>query len=196
MADVLATPGDLTTLLGATDTGLATLLIECATAVVQAAVRQRIVRVGADAITLDLDEFNSGPDLFLPELPVVSVASVAIGATTVTDYTAQVSRGRLWRAYGWRSVLVGYYGQPSTVTVTYTHGYAAGDQKLQLGRGAVLGLIRQAVANPTGATSFRIDDYAATYERMAAFLEASPSLLRLLRAQYKRPVRSIRLVAR
>lgn len=196
MADQFATPGDLASALQSDlDLSTATLLIECATAVVQAEVQQRIIRVVDDVVVLDLDEYDSGTRLFLPERPVVSVASVLIGATAVTDYTVAARRSTLWRALGWRSTLLFYPDQPSTVTVTYTHGYAAGDQKLQLARQAVLSLATGAYSNPTGATSEKIDDYAVAYEAMAARMAASPYLSTSLKRQYGRTAGSARLIA-
>jgi len=72
------------------------------------------------------------------------------------------------------------------VAVTYSHGYADGAQELQLARSAVLGVVRDAAANPTGATSLRIDDYAETYSAVNARLEASANLRQALRRQYGR----------
>jgi CRP-like cAMP-binding protein len=161
---------------------------------VQGAAEQRIIQVTNDVAVLDLDEYDGGPYLNLPERPVTAVSTVLIGATAVTDYSTQLRRNRLWRAYGWRSTLVYYPSQPSTVTVTYTHGYAAGDQKLQLARGAVFALAGVAYDNPNGATSEQIDDYAVRYEAAAARLEASPALKEALRRQYGRPAGSVRLI--
>jgi|SRR5690349_23070007 len=195
MADQLATPSDLASLLQQdVDTATATLLIEASTAVVQAVTGQRIVQVVGDIVTLDLDEYDDGLYLNLPERPVTAVTTVTIGATAVTDYSTQLRRARLWRAYGWRSTLVAYPDQPSLVTVTYTHGYAAGHQRLQLARSAVLQLAASVYANPGGATREQIDDYAVAYEAASARMDASPSLANLLRRQYGQPTGSVRLV--
>ncbi len=194
MADQLATPEDLAAALQTSvDDAAANVLIECATAVVQAIAGQRIVEV-TETVTLDLDGYDGGTYLSLPERPVTAVTSVLIGVTAVTDWTAQLSRSRLWRADGWRSALVGYANQPSSVTVTYTHGYADGDQKLQLARSAVISLAMGALSNPTGATQERIDDYAVTYEAMSSSMQASPFLTSALRKQYGSVPRSIQLI--
>lgn len=196
-ADQLAAPTDLASALQQDlDASTANLLIECATAVVQAVAGQRILQVVNDTVTLDLDEYDGGLHLSLPERPVTAVGAVLIGATTVTDFTSQLRSGRLWRAGGWRSTLVAYAGQPSTVTVTYTHGYPPGHQRLQLARSAVLSLARGAYARPDGATQVRIDDFSAMYEAMSAQMEASEALQRQLRRQYGRPAGSVPLVAR
>lgn len=197
MADQLATPQDLAALLERDDLDLykATMLVECATAVVQATVEQRIVEVEDDEVEIDLDGYDTGLWLDLPERPVTAVTAVAIGATAVTDYTPQLRRGRLWRAGGWRSTLLAYPGsQPSAVTVTYTHGYPTGHQRLQLARGAVLGLARAPFDNVTGVTREQIDDYAVVYEAMSARMEASPNLATALRRQYSRPPQSVQLI--
>lgn len=195
MADMLATPADLASLLQRdVDTATATLLIEAATAVVQGVTGQRLVQAVDDVAVLDLDEYDGGPYLTLPERPVTSVTSAMIGATAVTDYSTQLRRHRLWRANGWRSTLIAYPSQPSQVTVTYTHGYAAGDQRLQLARGATLSLAASVYSNPGGVTREQIDDYAVAYEAASARMEASTSLIALLQKQYGRPAGSVRLV--
>lgn len=195
MADRLCTPEDLASLLERDDVDRfkAEMLIECATAVVQASCGQRIVQVVDDEVTLDLDGWDGGLRLSLPERPVTAVGAVSIGATTVTDFSASLRRGSLWRAGGWRSLSV-YGGEPSTVSVTYTHGYATGDQRLQLARSAVLSLVKGVYGNPSGATQVAIDDYRAVFEAMASQMESSPFLAQLLRKQYGRPPGSVVLV--
>jgi hypothetical protein len=193
MADQLATPADLASALQSDlDASTATLLIECATAVVQAIAGQRIVQV-TETVTLDLDGYDGGVYLPLPERPVTAVTSASVGATAVTDYSVQLSKGRLWRALGWRSTLLAYPDQPSTVTVAYTHGYAAGSQKLQLARSAVLSLAMGAYSNPSGATREQIDDYSVAFDVMSSRMEAAPFLRDRLRQQYGLPPGSVRL---
>lgn len=193
MADQLATPVDLAALLQQDlDASTANLVIEIATAVVQAEVGQRIVEVEDDEVTLDLDGYDSGPHLRLPERPVTAVGTVLIGATTVTDFSPQLRRGQLWRADGWRSTLVTYFSQPTTVTVTYTHGYPAGHQKLQLARGATLSLAKGWYSNPSGAVREAIDDYQVAFEEMSSNITKFMSTA--LRKQYGRPPGSVPLV--
>lgn len=195
MADLLATPSDLASLLQQDlDTATATLLLEAATAVVQAVTGQRLVQVSNEIVVLDLDEHDSSPYLDLPQRPVTAVTTVLVGGVAVTDYSTQLRRNRLWRAYGWRSSLTYYATQPSLVTVTYSHGYAPTDQRLQLARGAALSLAASVYANPGGVTREQIDDYAVAYEAASARMEASPSLAGLLRKQYGRSSGSVRLV--
>lgn len=198
MADQLATPGDLALMPGV-DPGLrpetAALLIECATAVVQAVCGgQRLVQVVDDEVTLDLDGDDWGTYLRLPQRPVTAVSAVRVGSTVITDFVPQLSRARLWRASGWRSGLSGPRSQPSEVTVVYTHGYPADDQRLQLARSAVLSLAAGPASGATvGVAREQIDDYSVQYEAMAARMEASTFLAEALRRQYGRPTRSARL---
>lgn len=193
MADQLVTPAELASHLQTdVDTSSATQAIEVATGVVQAAAGQRIVRVVDDVVVLDLDEIDSGRYLNLPEWPVTAVGTVLVGATTVTDAVAQLSRGRLYRASGWRSVSLYPYASPSTATVTYTHGLAAGDQRLQLARSVALNLAAAVYTNPaSGVVREQIDDYAVQYDTAAARLDQSPFLIAALRRRYARPRRSV-----
>lgn len=181
MADQLAAPADLGVLLGTTvDVTQATLLVECATAVVQvAAGGQRIVDLTTTAL-IDVDP-AAGGELYLdlPQLPVRSVAAVTIDGLAVTDW--KLTGQRLWRASGW---CTGW--TPVQVAATNSHGHPAGAQALQLARSAVLGLCRPFVANPGGATRVTIDDYTAVYEAMATAMQASPYLAAAIRSAYGR----------
>lgn len=196
MADMLASPEDLAAFLQKDlDTASATLAIEAATGLIQAAAGQRIIQVVDDEVVLDLDQYDCDLWLDLPEGPVTAVDSVLVAATAVTDYTVQLSRGRLYRAYGWRSATLPSYAAPSTVTVTYTHGLPDGDQRLQAARSWALALASVAYDNPNGATSEQIDDYAVRYEAAAARLEAAPALTAAIRRRYGRPGRnSVQLI--
>lgn len=196
MADMLATPEELAAFLQKDlDTASATLALELATGLVQAAAGQRLVQVVDDVVVLDVDQHDSGPWLALPQGPVTAVGAVLLGATPVVDFSAQLSRGRLYRSAGWRSAaLLTHASAPSTVTVTYTHGFAAADQRLQLARNVTLSLASVAYDNPNGATSEQIDDYAVRYEAAAARLEASPAIGAALRRQYGRRGNSVQLI--
>lgn len=59
---------------------------------------------------------TDGAWLNLPCQPVVSVASVLLDDTPVSDW--KLSGGRLWRRAGWEAVC----GEPSNVTLTITGG--------------------------------------------------------------------------
>jgi hypothetical protein len=183
------------------DTATATLAIEIATGVVQSAAGQRIIEVVDDEAVIELDANDNSPYLPLPERPVTAVTSATIGATAVTDFQPQLSRGRLWRSMGWRSATLPYSYTPSTATVVYTHGYPAGHQKLQLARSVVFDLAKTGYNTAAGSgaiVSEQIDDYAVRYAEMAATIERALDpdgpLARALRRQYGRPPGSVRLV--
>lgn len=182
MADQLASPADLAALLHIDEADLhvpaATLLIECATAVVQEAAEQRIVRA-TSTVTL---EPSPGRWLWLPQLPVVSVESVELDGTTLASGDYHLRGHRLWRESGWQLLT----SPPSEVAVAYTHGYAPGAQELQRARQAVVALAGAVYANPTGASREQIDDYAVAYEAISARMEAAPYLRQGLRRYYGR----------
>jgi hypothetical protein len=217
MADQLATPSDLAAYLQSdVDTATATLLVECATAVVQAACGgQRIVRVTGDTLTL-LGTTESWLDL--PQLPVTAVSSVTLDGTALTASTDyKVFGNRLFRKFGWQtnygwpwdyqygwypgnsyypppSLANGFpFQEPSAVVVVCTHGYASGAQELQLARQACLTLAAGVYVNPDGATRAQIDDYAAQFDAMAARMEASQHLKAALRKQYGRRAGLVRI---
>jgi hypothetical protein len=193
VADMLATTEDLTSLLqrDPINPASATLAIEIATAVVQAAAGQRILLVGPDTETV-----WGGPDqvLRLREGPIVSVTSVTYNGTLLTEGTAsgtwRRSMSGLWRDIGW----VESPGEPSEITVVYTHGYAADDQRIQLARSWTLSIARGLFTNPDGAVREQIDDYAIAYSEAAATLDAIPGAARLLRKQYGPKARMIRVI--
>lgn len=194
MADQLATLQDLADAmqvpLASIPTATGTLLLETATAVVQAVVQQRLVQVAGDSLTLT---GNTDSWLDLPELPVTAVTSVTLDGTALTsgiEATNYKLRGnRLWRTDGWQT----YVGQPSDIVVLYTHGYASGAQQLQLARSAVLSLAKGGFVNPSGVKSESIDDYNVSYQDMAAQMEASGFLKSALRRQYARRAGLVRL---
>lgn len=196
MADQLASPSDLASLLQHdVDTASATLAIEVCTAVVQnAADGQRIVQVAGD---VDQVVGTTGQWLRLPQWPVTAVSAVTLDGVTLIAgapgsgaLTYRLVGNRLYRGCGWQT----YCGEPSTVGFTYTHGYATGDQRLQLGRGSVLSLGRGLFENPSGATSEKIDDYAIAYAAAAAALEASPALKSAIHRQYGAKARMVRVI--
>lgn len=185
MADMLAQVGDLSDLVDETIAAdLETLLLELATAAVQTAAGQRILRVADDVVDLlGIAE----PALVLPERPVVSVSSVLIDGTAVTDFVLRGSR--LWRDQGWAGAeLLGLSTLcvPTVVTVTYTHGYEQTDQNIQLARHATLTLAARQHANPVGVTGMSIDDYREQYSQAVepSAGDVPESLRRALRRKY------------
>ena len=185
MADLLAQVGDLSDLVGEQlDPDLETMLLELATAAVQAAAGQRLVEVTDDVVEL---AGKAESVIQLPERPVTSVASVEINGHPVTDFAL---RGfRLWRPHGWVGAnllnLVTSH-VPTAVTVTYTHGYPDGHQELQFARQATLVAAARLHANPAGATGLSIDDYREQYSQAAGESggEVPRSLQRALRRRY------------
>jgi hypothetical protein len=197
VADQLATPEDLASLLQQDlDRSTTELLIECATAVVQrAAGGQRIIQVVDDETVIYRDGFEDQRWLDLPQRPVTAVTSVTIGTDPSTDWFPQYNRSRLYRDAGWRSSTWTAASGPSAVTVVYTHGYAPGDQRLQLARSATLMLASRGYSNPTGSvTREQIDDYSVQYADMVAFMDASQNLAQQIRSQYGARRRSAYLV--
>jgi hypothetical protein len=203
MADMLVTAEELASLMQQDlDTATATLAIQIATGVVQSAAEQRIIQVVDDEVVIDLDAHDRSLYLTLPERPVTAVTSATVGATAVTDYQAQLSRGRLWRAMGWRSATLPYWNAPSAVTVVYTHGYPVGHQRLQLARSVVFDLAKTGYNTAAGSgavVSEQIDDYSVRYAEMAATIESALDprgpLARALKRQYGRPAGSVLLVS-
>src|SRR5690606_39380440 len=63
---------------------------------------------------------------------VTEVSSVSLDGQPIDDW--QLHGSRLWRPDGWAASAY----EPTTVEVTYTHGYPPGHQALQLARGATL----------------------------------------------------------
>lgn len=178
MADQLATPGDLSALLQRSDLDdyTSTMLIELATAQIQRICGgQRIIEV-TDTAAIDVLEWSQWLDL--PQRPIRTVGTVVIDGTTVTDF--QLTYQRLWRRTGWRMSWL----QPSQVLVTYTHGYQAGSQYLQLARQAALTLAAVGYGNPGQVTGESIDDYKVTYAEAAARMEVTPFMAEALRAAY------------
>ena len=184
MADQLATPSDLASAVQMdVDTASAILAIEVSTAVVQAACGgRRIVRVVDDT-----EEVWGGTDriLRLKNWPIDTIGSVSYNGSSISQGTGSGSWRRskygIYRDLGW----IECASEPLPTTVVYTHGYAPGTQDLQLGRGTVISLSKGLFISPNGVViREQIDDYAVAYAEASASLEASPSLVKLLRKQY------------
>lgn len=156
MADLLATPGDLRTLLEEDAASLpdpkALLLLELATAEVQAAAGQRLVQVTDAELTI---MGTADAWLTLPERPVTAVSEVSIdGGDPLDDFKR--FGARLWRRSGWATCAY----EPSTVTMVVSHGHALEDQRLVPARKVALGLAANLFANPVASsTGLSIDDY-------------------------------------
>ena len=191
MADMLAWPEDLATLPGMDDLDPATAaaLLGMATSVVQAITGQTLVEVKGDTIDL---LGTTEADLWLPQRPVTAVSAVLVGGVVVTYYKrfgARMHRHCGWIGPGgWRD----QHG-PSTVTVTYDHGYPTGSRGLEFARSVALMLAAGAATTSPGVTSESIDDYQVVYDKMSTRMEASTYLGQALLRQYGRPASMTRL---
>ena len=184
-ADLLATPQDLAALLQLDYDSLTgsqrdtlTMLVELATAKVQrAAGGQRIVEVTNSDVLIDVTD---PCDLYLalPQLPVQSVDEVQLDGVVITDWFLRSQM--LWRAGGWMRS----YNPPSQVTATWTSGYPAGSQWLQLGKDMTLSLARLGWGSPTGATSEAIDDYRVTYAEADARMQVTDFMAAAIAGAY------------
>lgn len=199
MAFELVTPAELASWLQEDlDTATANLLISQATSIVQEVTGQLLVQVLGDVAVL---EGSPDPYLPLPQRPVTNVSEVVfqdgqLGPVTLDATQYQPIGNRLWRGFGWQyaTVLIPparipywrylTYPPPSTITVTYDHGYAPGAWQLEPARTAVLALCAQAYSNPGGSRSVAVDDYTETYSDSFAGMQMPDSTRALLRRRY------------
>lgn len=162
MADQIVSGAELASFLDVSQTEGDRLATQ-ATSLVQEATGQRLVEVTDEQITL-MGTTESW--LMLPEIPVQSVSAVDIDGDTVDDH--KLVGSRMWRKSGWWTQSANSHTvtplakiyEPALVTVTYTHGYPDGDQRLERARTAVFGLAVDLYENPTGSSGgYSIDDY-------------------------------------
>jgi len=186
MADQLATPESLASLLQQDlDASTANLVIEAATAAVQAAVGgQRLIEVEDDEFVM---MGNLSVWLVLPQRPVSAVDDLTIDGSAIAfggDCKWIAGMDRIWRRCGWQTCR----DTPSEIGGVYSHGYPDGAQDLELARGATLSIAKAMYANPAGVASEKIDDYAVSFakavDEASAQLDASPFLGRALRKMY------------
>ena len=172
MADQLATPQDLATLLqldyaslSAGQQATMAMLVEMATGLIQDVAGQRILQV-TDTAVIDVMDWSVWLDL--PQKPISSVATILLDGTAITDWA--IRGQRLFRRVGWQTTWL----LPAQAKVTYTHGYAPGSQYLQVGRLACLSLGQVGYGRPNPAiTSEAIDDYRVTFaEAMARMVDS------------------------
>lgn len=176
----------------------ADLLIAAATSIVQEVTGQALIQITGDVAVLE-----GSPDQYieLPQRPVTHVSSVIfqdgqLGPVTLDTTQYQPVGNRLWRGFGWQyaTVLIPparipywrylTYPPPSTITVTYDHGWAPGAWQLEPARTAVLALCAQAYNNPAGSRSVTVDDYTETYSDLFAGMQMPESTKQLLRRRY------------
>jgi len=134
---------------------------------------QTIDLVTADAVTLYGTDTRA---MLLPELPVVSIASVVKAAEdwypaeTITDYRVD-AYGVLWR--DWPS----YWLKPSAYTVTYTHGYAPANVPsiLKVAAFRLAGLGGPSFQASGGVAQEAIAGYSVTYDNLSTVAAARKS---------------------
>lgn len=182
MADQLVTPSELASFLQQDlDTATATLLVEMATGKVQAACGQRLISA-TSTVTLTVDIFDGDPWLPLPQLPVRSVGTVLIDGVADTEWLLR--NQQLWRLAAWNR----NWTAPTLVTVTYTYGFLAGEQGLQLARDMTLALAAAGYGNPGGSVSSEaIDDYKVSYAEADGRMQVTDSMRARLRSTYGSP---------
>lgn len=119
---------------------------------------QTIDLVTDDVVTI----WGSGTRaLTLPELPVVSIASIVCNGTAITDWTVD-QYGLVWRnstGYDY-CAQPGYWSRSLQYVVTYTHGYAVVPGIIKT---TALRLARSAVGRPDGVAQESVAGYSATY---------------------------------
>lgn len=166
--DQFATAADLASFLGVTiaagaDTNRANLLLQLATAEIQAYCEQKLSLVTSETITI---RGLNGALILLPELPVVSVATVVEDGVTLTvdtDYRLE-PYGILRRLsgtsfIGW-SPYFAVWPTTFNVAVTYTHGYATIPVDL---KAICLETAARQWSNPLEVESESITNYSVTY---------------------------------
>ncbi|MGH3933644.1 MAG: hypothetical protein ACRDS1_01445 [Pseudonocardiaceae bacterium] len=141
-------------------------------AIASAAVREAArVPISETTSTVGL-EGKCGRWLALPGLPVTAVAAVELDSEAITDW--RLRSHALWRPDGWQAV----HGEPSEVTVTYTHGLpeVPADIVDLVCRLATAALVAWR-ANPDGSglaasniQSERIGDYSVVYNQQGVRL--------------------------
>lgn len=146
--------------------------LDAATGAIQRFTRQTIERVSGDVAILT-GTWQSG--LVLPELPVVSIASVVVDGETLTADADYIFDGQrtMWRgstAWSWEEwtwrfpyprATDSHWGGPETkVTVTYTHGFDPVPPEVTE---ICLNMAARGWDTPTGVTREQIGSWSAQY---------------------------------
>ena len=153
-------------------TDRATLLLDTATAAIQAYTRQTL----SQASTTVVLPGTMSERLVLPERPVTAVTAVSIGDTALTadtdyvwDGASTLIRGSRvdgvlsvngpdWLVNGW-----GDWGGPGAqVEITYTHGFATIPNDI---KGVCLALAARSLQSPDGVNSESVGTYSVSYSR-------------------------------
>lgn len=154
-------------------TDRATILLDTATAAIQAYTGQTLSLATSTAITLP---GNYTGRLDLPERPASAPTLVKLGDTTFSEDVDYVFDGQ-WSLYRGlaavgvfnatlpESFLTGYadWGGPQTqITVTYTHGFATIPNDI---KGVCLALAARSLQSPDGVNSESVGSYSVSYSR-------------------------------
>jgi len=157
-----ATAEDLATHIGkdlsAKETATASQALDHASEVIRGYTQQTLDLVTNDPLTL----YSLGePKLFIPQLPIVSVASVVENGTTLptADYYVEKENGLLYKKYGFWYPFT--WGDPGTVVITYTHGFATIPQDIKNVCEVLAGGM---MTNPVGVSQESLGTYSATYK--------------------------------
>lgn len=163
----LATAADLALYMHQTlDTPTANLVLDLASAIFE---READTKFASTSATYTLE--GCGQDMImLPKRPVVSVTSVTVDGSPITDYTRV--NATLYR--------VGGFGVPNpypvSVVVTYNYGYTSVPDDV---RGAVLEMAAVAYGNPNVATREQIDDYMIQYSSGSGGIGVTDNAMRI-----------------
>ena len=153
-------------------TDRATILLDTATAAIQAYTNQTL----SQATTTAILPGTFAEKLVLPERPVTAISLVKIGDTTITADTDYVWDGAhtLYRGTKVDGVLSvngpdylingwGDWGGPGAqVSVTYTHGFATIPGVV---KGVCLALAARTLGSPDGVNSESVGSYSVSYSR-------------------------------
>jgi hypothetical protein len=176
VADQLVAPAELASFLQLDYAALSdlqkanmTLLVELATGKVQAAAGQLLIE-GIATVSIDVDMCDFDPWLPLPQLPVRSVATVLIDG--VGDTSWRLRKQMLWRLNGWST----NGSAPTEVIPTFTYGYPAGAQKLQLALAFTFALAGLGYGNPAAVAAESLDDYRVEYADAEARMVVSAGM--------------------
>lgn len=180
MAQTLATPAELASVLQTDlDASTATLLLEMATGIVQAACGQLLIEAEVTGELVDITRQTFW--LELANKPVTAVTTVELDGFVVTDWSLR--KQKLWRSGGWLLS----YSPPSQAEVTYTYGYPTGSQYLQLARSVTLSLAQAGYGNPGQVKGEAIDDYKVTYADALGRMELTDPMRMALINAYGTP---------
>lgn len=183
-----ATSAELATYTGDTalDGARGELLLEQASAIIRNHCRQTFDLVEDDEVEL---RGSRASRLKLPERPVVSVSEVLIDGTETTSW--RLVRDTLVRtgpgvdSFDERSSR-GWGSPDYTVTVTYTHGFAAGTQAMDTLKAICLQVAGRAAGNPQHLQSFAADGVTLGFDSAGPFglTAAEQSILDRFRHEY------------